>query len=45
MPESVGYITELTANYCYKGLSHNIWGSTGMNLFMSSSVHDNNEFL
>ena len=44
-PENVGYITELTANYCYKGLSHNALGPTGVNLFMSCSLPDLNMFL
>ena len=35
MPESIGYITELIADYCYKGLSHNVLGSAGVNLFTS----------
>ena len=24
MPENVGHIAELNANYCYKGLSHTV---------------------
>ena len=39
MHENVGYNTELIANYCYKGLSHNALGSTGVNLFPSCSQH------
>ena len=43
MPENVGYyITELNANYWYKGLSHTVSGLTGVNLFMSSSLLDIN---
>ena len=39
MHENMGYNTELIANYCYKGLSHNALGSTGVNLFPSCSQH------
>ena len=34
MPENVGYVAELIANYCYKGLCHTISGPTGVNLCM-----------
>ena len=34
MPENVGYITELIANYCYNGLGHTVLGPTGVNLCM-----------
>ena len=27
MPANVSYITELIANYCYKGLSRNVLGA------------------
>ena len=40
MPENVGYITELTASYCYKGLSHTVLGPAGVNLCMSCSLLD-----
>ena len=43
MPENVGYITELATNYRYKGLSHNVLGPTGVNLFVSCSLLDINE--
>ena len=42
MPEIVGYITELIANYCYKGLCHTVLGLNGVNLFMSCSLLDIN---
>ena len=45
MPENVGYIAELIANYCYKGLSHNVLGPTGVNLFPSCSLLDINVLL
>ena len=32
MPENVGYISELTANYCNKGLGYTVLGPTGMSL-------------
>ena len=38
MPENVRYITELIANYCYKGLKHDVWGSTGENFSMFCSL-------
>ena len=38
MPENVRYITELIANYSYKGLRQDVLGPTGVNLFMSSSL-------
>ena len=38
MPENVRYITELIANYCYKGLRHDVWGSTGENFSMFCSL-------
>ena len=44
MPENVGYITELIADYYNKGLSHNVLGPTGVNSFMSCFVHDINMF-
>ena len=34
VPENVGYVAELIANYCYKGLCHTISGPTGVNLCM-----------
>ena len=34
MSESVGYITELIANYCYKALCHTVLGPTGVNWCM-----------
>ena len=40
MPENVGCITELIANYCYKGLSHNVLGPAGVNVFISCSLLD-----
>ena len=45
MPENVGYITELIANYCYKGASHTVLWPADVNLFMSSSLFDINVFL
>ena len=42
MPENVGHIAELNANYCYKGLSHTVLGPNGVNLFMSCSHFDFN---
>ena len=45
MPENVRYITELIADYCYKGLSHNVLGPAGMNLFMSSFLRYVDVFL
>ena len=45
VPENVGYITELIANYCYKGPSHNILGPTGVNLFKSCPLLDINMLL
>ena len=42
MPENVGYITELIASYCYKGISRNVLKPTGANLSMSSSLLDIN---
>ena len=42
MPENVGYTTELIVDYCYKNLSHNVLGPTGVNLFMSCSLLDIN---
>ena len=44
MSKNVGYITELTADYYNKGLSHNVLGPTGVNSFMSCFVHDINMF-
>ena len=35
MPENVGYITELIANYCYKALCHTVLGPNGVNLCMA----------
>ena len=43
MPESVGYITELIADYCYKGLSHTVSGPNAVLLFMSCSLLDIND--
>ena len=34
MPENVGYITELIANCCCKGLVHTALGTAGVNLCM-----------
>ena len=45
IPKNVGYITELIANYCYKGLRHNKLGPTSVNLFMFCSLHDINVFV
>ena len=45
MHENVGYITELIANYCYKGFSNNVLGPTGVNLFTSCSLLDINVLL
>ena len=43
MPEeTVGYISELIVNYCYKGLSHSVLGPDCVNLFMSYSLLDIN---
>ena len=42
MPENVGCITELIANYCYKGLSHTVLEPNGVPLLMSCSPLDIN---
>ena len=42
MPEIVGYVAELIANYCYKGLSDTVLGPNGANLCMSCSLLDIN---
>ena len=45
MLEGVGIITELIASCCYKGLSHNVLGPTGVNLLMSCSLLDNDIYV
>ena len=45
MHENVGYTklskyTELITNCCYKGLSHNALGPTGVIVFMPGSLPD-----
>ena len=45
MHEKVGYIIKLIANYCYKGLSHNVLRPTGVNLFTFCSLRDINVLL
>ena len=40
--ENVEYISKVIANYCHKGLSYNVLGPTGVNLFMSCSLLDIN---
>ena len=34
MPDIVGYITKLIANYCYKALGHTVLEPTGVNVCM-----------
>ena len=45
IPENVEYITELIANFCYKGLGHYILGPTVVNLVIACSLLDINVFL
>ena len=40
MPENVGYVPELIASFCYKGLSQTVMGPTRANLCMSFSLLD-----
>ena len=43
MPDTVGFVTELIANYCDKGLSHRVSRPSGLNLFMPCSLLDIND--